>query len=456
LILSRALEELGDIDKAIRRAGTADLQARRLQNHRASEPDDQLILAEAQLQKAQIYSEDGRIGTALEIVEQTLSQLREVERVGSSPSDSRRKQEVLICRGLVLREQLGAFGQPDDALRLLKDAIGYGERAYQAQPFDREALDSYAHSLETLGGFYFESGRIDDFGESIRKALDLRRKAAAQAPGDNDLQNHSEIAFAYWASFLALADPQIAFPEESLATLRRLYAADANNASLLARLINALGNYGVVLASRNEYEEAKKLLREAISIAGRLTAQKKQGFYINYNLEFVIFALSHCCCMTGDFEEARKINQEFLAPLTAQLAAVDPDKSNNRFRRALSSIIQAEIAVGESKWKEAKSMYSVALPNLEENIRTRDYPFEKEAYGDSLARLGMVLGQTGELESGCRYIERGLEIMYPLRDSGRCIPRSTILRDISDAEESLSRIQKKLKNADSSADLATK
>jgi hypothetical protein len=41
--------------------------------------------------------------------------------------------------------------------------------------------------------------------------LDLRREAAAQAPGDKDLQNRSETAIAYWAGLLALADPQIHF-----------------------------------------------------------------------------------------------------------------------------------------------------------------------------------------------------------------------------------------------------
>ncbi|HET9375775.1 MAG TPA: serine/threonine-protein kinase [Chthoniobacterales bacterium] len=455
LILARALEELGDIDKAIRRADTAAFQARKLQVRPVSDPDDQLILAEAWLQKAQIYSNDGRIELALQIVERTLNQLREIERIDSLRVDSRTKWEVLTSRGLVLRAQLRAFAKPGDGLRLLKEGVEHGERAYQARPFDREALESYAHSLERLGAFYFDSGRMDDFGESIRKSLELRHKAAAQAPGDNDLQNRSEAAIAYWAGPLALADPQIAFPEESLAKLRRLYAGDPNNASLLALLINTLGNYGLVLASRNEYEEAKKLMREAVSIVGRPSEQKNQGFFINYNLEYVIFGLSHCCCMTGDFEEARKVNEEFLVPLTEKLRAKDPDQSNNRFRRALSFILQAELAVGGSRWKEAERMYSIALSDLEENIKTRDYPFEKESYGDSLARLGTVLCRDGEIESGRQYIERGLQIMYPLRDSGQYVPRSAILRDISDAEEALGQFQKKPKNADYSIGVVT-
>ena len=91
----------------------------------------------------------------------------------------------------------------------------------------------------------------------------------------------------------------------------------------------------------------------------------------------------------------------------------------------------------------------------EENVQARDYPFESEAYGDSLAKLGIVLGQDGEVESACHYLEQGLRIMYALRDSGRYIPRSTILTDISDAEEGLGRLQKKLKDTDRSTTTAT-
>jgi hypothetical protein len=104
---------------------------------------------------------------------------------------------------------------------------------------------------------------------------------------------------------------------------------------------------------------------------------------------------------------------------TAELEAVDPDKSNNHFRKALLCVVQAEVAAGYRKWKDAERMYSTALREVEENVKTRDYPFEWEMYGDSMARLGMVLGQSGEVESGCHYIERGLQIMYALHDSNR-------------------------------------
>jgi len=448
LILARALEELGDIEGAVHRSDIAELQATKLPMDRASDPSSLLLLPEARLQKSEALSKGGEIGMAWQILEQAITKLHEVESTGGLTGAARRKQEVLLCRALTLTEQLGdPFAKPSDALQQLRKAIEYGERAYESEPSDREALDSYASSLERLGGFYFDSGSSDLFAETVRKALALRHKAAAEAPADNDLQHRSERAVAHWASFLALADPQVAAPEESLAILRRLCAADPNNVGLLADLIQALGNCASLLASRDEYEEAKKLLREAISIGKRLAEQKKFGFYIDENLDNVAVAFSLCCSATGDLETAKKTNLELLSPLTEKLEGRDPDKSNNRFRKALFCITQAEVERMSGKWQEAAQLYLEARPYLEENIRTRDYPYETETYGDTLAKLGIVLGQGGQAELGCRFLEQGLQIMYTLRDSGRFISY-VLSRDISDDEEALRRFQRELNSTD--------
>jgi tetratricopeptide (TPR) repeat protein len=455
LILARALQELGDIEGAVHRSDIAELQATKLSVDQASDPGWLLLQPEARLEKARTLSKAGEIGMARQILEQAITKLHDVENTGGLIGASRRKQEVLLCRALTLREQLGdPFAKPSDALQQLREAIEYGKRAYESAPSDREALDSYASSLERLGGFYYDSGRSDLFAETVRKALALRHKAAAEAPADNDLQHRSERAVAHWTSFLALADPQVAAPEESLAMLRKLCAADPNNVGLLADLIQALGSCPSLLGNRHEYEEAKKLLREAINIGKRLAEQKKFGFYIDENLDYVAVSLSLCCSATGDLETAKKINLELLLPLTEKLEARDPDKSNNRFRKALFCITQAEVERVSGKWKEAEQLYLEALPYLEENTRTRDYPYEAETYGDTLAKLGTVLGQGGQADSGCSFLERGLQIMYALRDSDRFIP-SVISRDISDAEEGFGRLQKKLKDTDRSTTTAT-
>jgi hypothetical protein len=89
---------------------------------------------------------------------------------------------------------------------------------------------------------------------------------------------------------------------------------------------------------------------------------------------------------------------------------------------------------------------------LEKNCQVRDYPYERESYGDSLARLGSVFCQNGEAEMGCRYIEQGLQTMYALRD-GCGIPG--VSTDIADAEEALKRYKLEPKNTDRSASLAS-
>jgi hypothetical protein len=51
------------------------------------------------------------------------------------------------------------------------------------------------------------------------------------------------------------------------------------------------------------------------------------------------------------------------------------------------------------------------------------------------------LAELAEIESGCRLIEQGLQIMYALRDTNRFALRAEILKDISEAEEALRRFQ---------------
>jgi hypothetical protein len=99
-------------------------------------------------------------------------------------------------------------------------------------------------------------------------------------------------------------------------------------------------------------------------------------------------------------------------------------------------------------------MFFLAEQYLEENIHARDIPYDREIYGDSLARLGNVLGQEGDAESGRQYIEQGLRIMYSLDDRFQRMPSTS--SDISDAEEALSRCKGPVKSADHAVTSATR
>lgn len=452
VILTRALEELGDIQGAIRRADTAELEVQKLVGNRTAEPGDVLILAEIRLEKCRALSEAGKGAIAHEVLEETLTKLREIEGVSNLEQDVRRKLQVLLSHALVQRVRLSeAMANPGQTLELVKEAIQHGERAYQSQPADREAVFAYTKGLEQLGAFYYNLGRFDLFGDPVRKALALLRKAAGEAPADIGLQQRSERAVARWSTLLAIVDSQdgkLVIPGESLELLRKLSAMDPRNVDLLEDLVRELENCGSVLTTHREYETARKLLKEAIEIGKRLIDEKKSGFQLEDDLQLCAFGLSICYSKTGDLEAARKVNLELLAPLTERLETLDLDKSNNRFREALCCLAQAEVAGGNGKWEEAQEIISRGLRLLEENLYGRDYIFDKAIYADSLVKLGSVLGERGNAESGCRYIDRGLQILYALRDNGRKVPRIEILSDISDAEETLRRYKPNTKDTD--------
>jgi tetratricopeptide (TPR) repeat protein len=344
----------------------------------------------------------------------------------------------------------------EEALELLNEALQYSENAYRAGPSDREALESYTNSLEQLGSFYCSVGRFDLFVGPVNKALFLVSDAAAKAPNDPGLKQCVERVTARWGDVLTLVKSgqmNAALPGESLALLGELCAADPSRVDLLEDLIRESGNCGVLLSNQNRYEDAKRLLKEAVDLSRRLMEEKKSGFYLEDCAHTFAFCLSHCYSETGDIEAAKKINMEFLVPLTEKLAAIDIDKSNNRFREALCCSARAEVASKTREWKEAEQMFLRAEQCLAENIHARDAPYEQEIYGDCLARLGNVLREEGDTESGRQYIERGLRIMHAFDDRLESTPSTG--SDISDAEAALNRCKVPVKRTNHSVTSAT-
>jgi eukaryotic-like serine/threonine-protein kinase len=449
LTLSRALEDLGDLQGAIKRSEVAELRAGELSDHQISDIDSQLILSEVQLEKCRALLKAGAKQVAVVFLEQILTKLRKLESEGNLAANSRSKLEVLLCDALLQRVSSGAtLAEPQETLELLTQAIQNAERAYQRRPSDRDALEAYATSLERLGAFYSDLCRFDLTAGPILKSLAIRRKASEEAPADIDLRQRLEKAIAFSGSTLSLADSQSAqvkLPGESLSVLRRLCSIDPNNADLAQNLARELGNYGALLMNRNEYEEAKPLLKESIDIAKRLVDGKRASFFVEDWADSSAFSLFLCYQKTGDLKSAIMVNLEILAPLTQKLAAVDPDKCNNRLRHFFTCFAQGEVAGTTGNWKEAEQMFSRALSYVGENLRVRDYPYEREIWGECMTRLGNALGRNGDTESACRYIEEGLRTLCVLRDSLQLVPST--LSDISDAEEVLKRYKLETKDS---------
>jgi tetratricopeptide (TPR) repeat protein len=235
---------------------------------------------------------------------------------------------------------------------------------------------------------------------------------------------------------------------EELSMLRRLCAIDPNNVGLESDLIRELTNYGILLGGRRQYSEAISLLREAVRLGDRLDANGVTDLRIEDNVYNCAIDLALCYRRTGDLDAARTTILTVLEPVGRRLESLDPNKLDNRMRHAALFIAKAEVAAGIGRWGQSKQLFAEALDNLRENLRLRDYPEERAFYGCHLARYGKTICEEGDISTGRRYIQEGLQVMCDLLKSGKILKKDDLLNDISDAEKDLEYYRLRLPNAD--------
>jgi serine/threonine protein kinase len=439
--LARALEDLGDPKAAIHRAEMAEARAKKLLAE-SSNAENQLLMANALLEKSRAYSKAGAVEMTKRVLEQALDRLRALDRLTLADT-LLTSLRVMRCEALVLKVGTSdALADPQSAKRLLTEAITEGESAYDAQPLDPNVVDSYAHSLESLGVFYFNCGDPRLFQEPIKKALTIRRDAAAKARDNVALQKGSERALARWGCLLsygAPSDNNKELPDQAVAILRRQNAADPNNIDIIQDLIGSLGNYGTLLTDRRQYQDAIRVLTETIDIGERLISENKATTSIKDHVMDAAFNLFHCYMELDDFEAAKKINSALLVPLAQQLASGNLDTADNRFHESIFCYAQAEVAVWSGDSKSARELFFRAVALLEEDLRIRKFPGEEAFYGGVVARVGEALIKMGERELGRDYLQRGLQTLYSLRASNQILLRGDLSADIARAEENLRR-----------------
>jgi tetratricopeptide (TPR) repeat protein len=456
LTIARALNQMGDIRGAVERVNQAETRALKLSKKSSSDAGSQLILPEAQLERSLAAFKMNETETATRVLNAAIGKLRDLQGTPDLKAESRRKLEVLLCKALVYRLKLvGRFTNPKETSTLLAEAVGYGERTYQADPADKESFESYIASLEATGLFLYDSGHFDSFQAPVRKALAVCREALAKAPSDAVFQQFSDRITSQWSWLLNLEDSpegKAQTSDESVARMRKLCAADLNNVELQAEFIKELENYGSFLSYQNEFEKAKEPLSEALKVGKSLLDRGKADHDTIDCLQNSAFGLWQCYAKTRCLDSAKRILQEYLIPLTDQLQAVDKDEASNRYRESLCRFAQAEIATLEQKWNQAEQLLLRCVWCLGKNCETRDYPWEVEDYGDALARLGAVLCHTGRFEDGRQYIERGLRILHslPLGSGMR-----EVSSDISDAEQALKECKQRIEDSSRSAATAS-
>jgi serine/threonine protein kinase/tetratricopeptide (TPR) repeat protein len=450
LALARALGELDDPQGAIQRADIAERRSEKLLAFDASNPENELAMANSLLEKSRAESKAGDRTAAAMTIEQSLDRLRGL---GGRPlNDSLRDSlELLLSEAILMKvRSRDELLDPEGTRRLLSEAIKHGETAYKAQPFDSESVDAYAKALEELGGFYFYRGDPNLFREPVERAIAIRQAAAAKARDNVALQRASERAIGTWGCLLAYFDPSIenvARATQSLDTLKKLYGADPSNIDLAGELLFQLRNFGSVQVDRQHYREASKLFEETIALGRRLIQDKKETHEVAYYMGEAAFDVFFCYLKLDDFDAAKRVTAEVVEPLAEEFRTRKWDTLDDRMLRACFDFESGELASRSGEHRRAREIYQRGIDRLEENLRARNFPGEKALYGIVLAGFGRVLARGGEIKSGAEYIKRGLEIMQPLLNANLTLIRGDLSAEISEAEDSLKHYEEELRRA---------
>ncbi|MBV8102257.1 MAG: serine/threonine protein kinase [Verrucomicrobia bacterium] len=451
LTLARALEELGNSQAAIHRAEIARVKAEKLLVSDASEAENQIVFADVLLEKSRALFRAEDRTTASATLEQAISNLRALE-PRSLPEGLERSLEVLLCNSLVQKVRTGdLLVEPEQTARVLSEALARGERAYKSDPSDPTVVDAYASSLEELGAFYFTRGKRDFFQESVKKALTVRRNATEKDPESIALRQSSEKAIATWGCLLSYFDPSsdnLARASEAIRTLRHLYNSDPSNVYLAEKFLLQLRNYASIVHDRSQYQEASNLYEETIALGKKLIQEKKESHEIYDTIGEATFGLVFCRLKLGDFDGAKRIDSEVELPLIHRLEADKLNAPDDRMIEAGLDSVHGEVASKSGDQNQGRDYFLRALKLFEENFRIRDYPAEKAIYGAVLTRFGNVLAGGGDLKLGTEYIARGLQVLYPLRDTDSTLSRGELLADIAEAEDNLRRYKESLASAD--------
>ncbi|HEX6565780.1 MAG TPA: hypothetical protein VF020_15940, partial [Chthoniobacterales bacterium] len=448
--------ELGDPQGAIQRAGMAERRSERLVVLDASDPENQLIMANSLLQKARAESEAGDARAAMTTIGLSIDRFRAL---ADRPLSDRLRDslEMLLCEALVIKVRTSdELLDPEGTRRLLSEATGSGEKAYQAQPLDPETVDAYAKSLEELGSFYFNCGDPKLFREPVEKALAIRQNAAVNARDNIRLQRGWERAIGTWGCFLAYFDPSgknIGRAAEALDTLRKLYNADPGNTELAEQLLKQLRDFAGFLDDRREYRKASELFEETITRGRRLIQDEKESHAVVYHMGEAAFDVFFCYLKLGDFDSAKRVAAEVVEPLAEEFQKQKWDTPDDRLLQAGFDFVSGEVESRNGQHQQARERFQRSIGQLEENLRVRNFPGERAFYGVALTRFGSVLARGGEIKLGAEHIKRGLEILHPLVDADLTLARGELSDDISEAESNLRHFEEGLKRTNDEASL---
>ncbi len=241
-----------------------------------------------------------------------------------------------------------------------------------------------ASLMEAIGNVYRTLGLFDWSEASLRRALELRLENLGQDDAQV-AQSKDSLGVLLWAR--GDYDEATRLLSEALAMRQELFGGEH---PLVARSLLHLAQ--VHYDKGEAYETAEQLYRQALDVMGKAVGKQDPA------LTDIQSKLGILLVQTGRFDEADAIFREALATRRRELGNDNP--------RTAESVNNLAVFLG------IVGRYEEALPLFRESLDIRllvlgeDHPDT----GESLNNLGRLLRETGDLEGAERLYRQGLEI----------------------------------------------
>jgi len=182
--------------------------------------------------------------------------------------------------------------RPDMTMReVLDEASARVETDLADQPLVEAAVRT------TLGQAYQSLGRYDDAGAHLLEALDIRRREPGSSPLDIAT---AQLHVGQWLTAAGRPEEAVDYYDKVLQTRRKLLPEGAYD------IANVLTSYGAAEVHLARYDEAERMIREAVAI---YRAQPTQG----RGLAIALTHLGGVCMEKRRIDEAATHFEEVLA-----------------------------------------------------------------------------------------------------------------------------------------------
>ncbi len=329
-----------------------------------------------------------------------------------------------------LRELLGSAGP----LEGMRQDVTVAEALSAAEKKARETLadqpEVQAGVLSTIGGTFFQMGRVDEGERLIRAALEIRRRIPGPPTADlaeslyelgrtlEDLGEYADSEAAlrealsirarvFGDESLEVAETTSALAETLLGMARFDQAEQASRRALAIRrkllaerdpsVADALTDLGVLLDAKTEFAEAVEVLGEAAALQRRLLPPEHPSLAVT--LSTLGIALMH----KGDLEAAEPPLREALAIRRRMLGSDHPDIAQSLNNLAGLLRRRGDFGAAEPMYRECLAILQKVFGSDHPNIAT------------TLGNLAALEKDRGDLDAAEGWIRQAIPMQRKLR-----------------------------------------